>query len=176
MWHCGIRYKYKHYDTVFVPKSGWSTYQDGVRICKGCFQSTCRNAPSDCSEPRHFALDESRHKSARKYYKNHSDRVILANKRSQEKRPEHYKMLLYRASLKRKYGLSLEDIDRMLVKQDFVCALCRRPFKTKPHVDHSHKTGKVRGLLCRVCNLGVGWVERFQGIDLSKYLGDGAIE
>jgi hypothetical protein len=36
------------------------------------------------------------------------------------------------------------------------CAICETPFSSSPSIDHSHKTGKVRGLLCHKCNLGLG--------------------
>ena len=60
---------------------------------------------------------------------------------------------------KRKYGLSQEDFDTLLQKQDYKCAICK---KDTPggrygwHVDHNHTTGKTRGLLCWLCNSGIG--------------------
>jgi hypothetical protein len=44
----------------------------------------------------------------------------------------------------------------MKEKQEDKCAICKRPFDRTPHVDHSHKTGKIRGLLCFHCNSGLG--------------------
>ena len=56
------------------------------------------------------------------------------------------------------YGLSPQDYDAMLAEQGGVCAIC----KTRPDkplfVDHSHATGKVRGLLCRPCNFSLGFM------------------
>lgn len=57
--------------------------------------------------------------------------------------------------LRRHYGMSLEDYDRILDAQGGVCAVCRTTPKTF-HVDHSHATGVVRGLLCGGCNTGLG--------------------
>lgn len=56
--------------------------------------------------------------------------------------------------LKRRYGITAEDADRMLAEQDGLCDICER--RPAVHVDHDHATGKVRGLLCFNCNAGLG--------------------
>ncbi len=56
--------------------------------------------------------------------------------------------------LKRRYGLTREDFDSLLATQGFLCPIClKRP---AVHVDHDHRTGKVRGILCEMCNGGLG--------------------
>lgn len=58
-----------------------------------------------------------------------------------------------------RYGLTLEDWDQMLIAQSGRCAVCNDQFHNdpkEPAVDHNHQTGKVRGLLCNNCNLGLG--------------------
>jgi Recombination endonuclease VII len=61
--------------------------------------------------------------------------------------------------LKSRYGITLDDYDRMLAEQGDRCAICGT---TKPgsrgewRVDHYALTGRVRGLLCDACNLGIG--------------------
>jgi len=63
-------------------------------------------------------------------------------------------------SLKKKYRMTLDDYDLMLKGQGGGCALCsRRPGKTPLHVDHDHKTNKIRGLLCHQCNWYLGTID-----------------
>lgn len=55
--------------------------------------------------------------------------------------------------LLKKYGLTIQAYNDLFKKQGGVCAICLRPPKTKRlHVDHDHKSGKVRGLLDYTCN------------------------
>jgi hypothetical protein len=62
------------------------------------------------------------------------------------------------------YGLTPEQYFAMLVDQKFVCKICQRPERVRNKdnqikplaVDHCHKTGKVRGLLCQACNHAIG--------------------
>ncbi len=73
----------------------------------------------------------------------------------------------YEGRLKSKYGLTLEEYDQMLIAQNGVCAICRGPevaedkngFVKRLSVDHNHKTGKVRGLLCWKCNTMIGFAK-----------------
>lgn len=61
--------------------------------------------------------------------------------------------------LRKTYGISLEDYNNMLSEQDGCCAICRRHhsmFRRKLSVDHDHKTGLIRGLLCKDCNTSLG--------------------
>ncbi len=63
--------------------------------------------------------------------------------------------------LQRKYGMSLEDYIDLLAKQGGGCAICGATKGNKKvdrlFVDHDHKTGKVRGLLCSNCNFMLGY-------------------
>lgn len=55
------------------------------------------------------------------------------------------------------YGLTMEEYEVILIKQNGMCAICKNlPGKKRLHVDHDHKTGKLRGLLCFKCNVGLG--------------------
>jgi Recombination endonuclease VII len=62
--------------------------------------------------------------------------------------------------MKRLYRFTLADRRKMFAAQEGKCAMCGRPEGTtqytKLHVDHCHKTQKVRALLCGRCNVGIG--------------------
>ena len=78
------------------------------------------------------------------------------------------RMILYRIdhkeegkkyNLKRKYNITEKQWDELYNKQNGCCAICKKPeseLKKILGVDHNHKTGKVRGLLCDNCNKGLG--------------------
>lgn len=59
---------------------------------------------------------------------------------------------------KRRYGIEPEDYDKLLNEQKNACAICNTSdWKGNgPHIDHDHKTGKTRGLLCHSCNTALG--------------------
>lgn len=65
--------------------------------------------------------------------------------------------------LRRAFGITLEDYERMLHEQGGVCAACGQAWEPTARnpglcVDHDHETGEVRGLLCDPCNRAAGSV------------------
>lgn len=58
-------------------------------------------------------------------------------------------------ALKKNYGITIDDYNRMYAEQHGSCVICRKSFPVLD-VDHNHETGKVRGLLCKKCNKGLG--------------------
>lgn len=71
-----------------------------------------------------------------------------------------------KCQLQRAYGLTVEVYEALLLAQGEKCAVCALPLatvsdgfgtkKTRPHIDHCHATGKVRGILCHHCNVMLG--------------------
>lgn len=58
------------------------------------------------------------------------------------------------------YGLSKDAYDKMMIKCEGKCMLCKQKPKKKLHIDHDHTTGKIRGLLCARCNWFLAVVEK----------------
>lgn len=84
---------------------------------------------------------------------------------------------------KKKFGITLDDYDKMFESQKGVCAICaeKETFTVKGRihslaVDHDHATGEIRGLLCRACNQMLGLskdkIETLEAaiVYLSKYV------
>jgi Recombination endonuclease VII len=81
----------------------------------------------------------------------------VREKESQRKKDQ--RLVGYERILRKKYGLSLEQYQEMLKEQDGKCYCCGDPptgHKTLLAVDHCHKTGTVRRLLCDRCNRAIG--------------------
>ena len=55
-----------------------------------------------------------------------------------------------------KYGIQPKDYRFLMKKQSGCCAICYSFDVRKLSIDHDHKTGRVRGLLCSLCNVGLG--------------------
>ena len=58
------------------------------------------------------------------------------------------------------YGIDSGSINSMLEEQGHACAICETQFDYSEHrathIDHDHRTGKVRGILCKRCNVAIG--------------------
>ena len=68
-----------------------------------------------------------------------------------------------RMNLKRKYNITPEEYENLLIDQNGKCAICGvsyKEFKKELAVDHDHITGEVRSLLCQRCNNLIGYLEK----------------
>jgi hypothetical protein len=66
-------------------------------------------------------------------------------------------MYLRKWRLREKYDMTEGEYDALVERQDGRCAICAERPDDRLHVDHDHDTGAVRGLLCRNCNIGLGY-------------------
>lgn len=87
------------------------------------------------------------------------------------KRNKENVLIRRKSKFKIKYSMTLEDYDRMLKEQDGHCKLCPNVIGTvrqaRLDIDHCHRTNKVRGLLCRRCNMLIAAFDEL-GLELLK--------
>jgi Recombination endonuclease VII len=112
-----------------------------------------------------------------RYYLKHKERLVQEARDKRAKEPEKYKKYVHKWKSKNpdrerernlaQFGLTIEDYDAMHEAQDGLCAICKQPETSSRDgkvyrlaVDHCHKTGKVRGLLCFKCNSAMGSFEK----------------
>ena len=126
-------------------------------VCAECMRARIRSRPTDHPQrvrdrakareyqkrPDIMVRENERH--AKRYYANH-DKI-----RAQVKA----------AKFRRKYGITPEQADHMLVAQGGVCAICKTSEWTKsgPSVDHCHESNRVRAILCNRCNAAIGFAK-----------------
>src|SRR6267154_2642698 len=120
-----------------------------TKVCR-----KCKNEKSlDCFYKHANNRDLLKHeckdclnKSSLKYYFNNKENLV-------EKRKDYH--------FQSNYGLSKEQVDNMKEAQENICPICLTV--SKYVVDHDHKTGNVRGLICNSCNLAVAYLENNPG-------------
>lgn len=125
---------------------------DGLRgDCKSCFQARAK--------ARYPLVREEAIERSRQWRLDNIER-FRENQRRMRAKPE-FKVKSRAGHLKRKYGITIEQYDAMLVAQGGGCAICQRPpsDSISLHVDHDHETGRIRGLLCFRCNNSLGDLE-----------------
>ena len=109
---------------------------------------------------------ERRQANQAKHFKKNKAVYLERRKERRAKNPEKFKeyhrQYNSKTYLKRTYGLTQEDAALMLDRQNNRCAICAKEFSEskKPVVDHCHKSGTVRELLCSPCNLALGHIEK----------------
>jgi hypothetical protein len=76
--------------------------------------------------------------------------------------PDTNRRYVQAANLRRSYGISIEDRDRLLAAQGHRCWICERPESVTGTlcVDHCHDSLEVRGLLCVSCNVSLGHLQK----------------
>lgn len=116
-----------------------------------------RNQCKQCYKSAKKRYDQSRYPKRR-------EESLARNKRYRLRHRERIKRLDAEKRFRHEYGIDFEDWARMYEAQEYRCALCseRLDFGRRTCVDHCHRSGRVRGLLCQSCNVGVGGYERMK--------------
>ena len=109
-----------------------------------------------------LAAKKSQSKRNKTYYGKNKKEILKYKKEWVKKyypaNKEKYKKYWWNRQ-KKVYGIGLDDYKRILKEQGGRCAICgclEKEKQTLLHIDHDHKTGKFRGLLCYNCNAGLG--------------------
>jgi len=93
---------------------------------------------------------------ANKWRSENKEKERLRSIQYYQENKAHLRPLYDAARIRRKYGLSTEELEAMQLAQGGLCAICHKSSKKKLCIDHSHATGQVRGLLCGKCNTLLG--------------------
>jgi len=103
-------------------------------LCKRCYKQEYRKTPSGRAERKRYF--------------------------GKWNKTEHGKDVRHNSDLKIKYGITLEEKQKILKQQGNKCAICGQSPHTEIrawHLDHDHTNGMIRGVLCSRCNLGLGY-------------------
>lgn len=124
------------------PATDWSTRAE--KFCPSCKQIL---------PVAEFGKNRSAYDGLTGYCRVCHRRVTRENKIKNWGSSRHYHLV-------QRYGITAAEADQILENQDGVCAICHKvpspELRTPWHVDHDHKTGKVRGILCHACNTALG--------------------
>lgn len=106
---------------------------------------------------------ENYKRAMRKWEKANPDKVSARSREWRYRNLDKVRQKAKRVRLRLDFGLSIEQYEMMLDAQNGVCAICKQPETSRGFqflsVDHSHRTGEIRGLLCNKCNLALGLMQ-----------------
>jgi len=98
-------------------------------------------------------------KYSHRHYLKHRKEVIERTRKYAVKNKHKIQKWMADYLFKKRYGITLEDYNELLIKQKGRCAICGSlPKHRRLDIDHDHKTGQIRGLLCNRCNQGLGYL------------------
>lgn len=132
--HCKLTLSSDNFNTRRKKRSNGTILETLYYICKKC---------KGIQKKEYYKIPENREK------KNEALRVRRIND------PE-FRNKVKGWHLKHYFNMSFEEYSTMFKKQNGCCAICSRPDESLA-VDHCHSTNKIRKLLCRNCNLSLGF-------------------
>ena len=130
-------------------------------VCKECSSETVlrsKNLCSSCYGKQEYKKTATKTR-LKNYREENREKIRIRSKELRKQDIEKYKKYNLTRSLKKNFGLSLEEYTALVDKQSGCCAICRKHFselRTRLCVDHDHVTGQICGLLCDNCNKALG--------------------
>lgn len=100
---------------------------------------------------------ERKNEYMREYRISNRDSIRIRDREYSKNHPQRRR----NSNLKRFYGIDNNEYDRMLIAQNYECKICKTKHEahsreSRLHIDHCHKSTKIRALLCTQCNKGLG--------------------
>jgi hypothetical protein len=118
-------------------------------------RNDCKRCMAKAAKER-YARDPSKAiRGVQRWRERNPDRYADWLRRNREERKDERALIDRAGHLRRKYGLTLDDLNFLHVVQAYRCAICG-VLSEALHVDHDHESGMVRGLLCGNCNKAIG--------------------
>lgn len=137
-------------------------HRDSVRKYRKNHKDTVNLKAREYRQANLERIQERDRKWKRENYKKNKEKVNLMQKKWRIKNPNSFK----NTRLKKHYGITIDEYNLMLKKQNNLCDICEQPEtaafkKTKKiknlSIDHDHKNKKIRSLLCNKCNCLIGY-------------------
>lgn len=123
--------------------------RDGHRNeCRSCWKEICR--------ARYYRDPKRAIAGVQRWREENPEKYQAWLKRNREENKERRREQSRRGHLKRQYGLTPNMFEALVSAQLGNCAICGANEDLELHVDHDHRTKKVRGLLCGKCNKAIG--------------------
>lgn len=130
----------------------WYTSPKGWQVCRECRREKVKRFRQNNPE-RVKELQKASRQRNLDYYQQYDRERNQTEERKRSKR---------NANLIKKYGITLEEYEKLIEDQKGLCPICQKELKpfTKhgASVDHCHKTLRVRGVLCNKCNSLLGFI------------------
>ena len=116
-------------------------------LCKSCYNKWLKE-----NNPEYA---KRQHENCNAWQKKNSEKMREHGRKYRVKQGPDYGRNRH---LRQVWGMTPDDYDQLLAKQDGKCAICQQlPGKKRLAIDHCHKTGMIRGLLCFRCNFGLSY-------------------
>ena len=117
----------------------------------------------------YYKNQEAAKARGRRWYHENKDRARVSNRRWYQENRERVLERERESSKKTaitRHGITVEEFNDLLLEQNGVCAICESECSVAPRLsaDHDHETGRVRGLLCKTCNSGLGFFKDSPGL------------
>ena|SRR5208283_692232 len=151
---------------------------NGIKKCKGCK----KDFPVAEYQRKHGLRPYCRKCSSeiqKTWHKKNLEKAHALSQRWKEKNPERHKFLMWRSNLRRTYGLSEQQYQK-LCGDTPRCGICgvERSKNRRLSIDHCHKKKEIRGMLCHRCNSALerideipNWLEKARSyLENSKHI------